>query len=136
MENTMNLTVKYLTGKMFAAKCGNRHILIDQPREKGGFNSGLSPIDHFIISMASCVATYVQSYCETSELDCHGMSVEATWELEQKPMRISKIDFDIRLPKADIGKKRTAVLKSADKCAIKNTLKNPPEITISLKEEA
>ena len=135
MEN-MGLTVKYLTGKMFAAKCGNRHILIDQPREKGGFGSGLSPTEHFMISMASCIATYVQSYCDTGDIDCHGMSVDAAWELEKKPTRITKMDFTIHLPKADVGKRKTAVLKSADKCAIKNTLKDPPEITISLKEES
>lgn len=132
----MSVTVKYLTGKMFAAKCGNRHILIDQPKEKGGFNSGLTPTEHFVISMASCVATYVQSYCETSGLDCHGMSVDATWEMETKPTRITKIDLSIRLPKADIGKKKSAVLRTADKCAIKRALKEPPEISISLKEES
>ena len=131
----MNVTVKYLTGKMFAAKCDNRHILIDQPRDKGGFGSGLSPTEHFIISMASCIATYVASYCETSKMDCHGMSVDATWEMEQKPTRITKMDFTIRLPKAKVGKKKMAVLRAADKCAIKRVLKEPPEITISLEEK-
>ena len=131
----MNVTVKYLMGKMFAAKCDNRHILIDQPKDSGGFGSGLSPIDHFIISMASCIATYVASYCQTGELDCHGMTVDAAWEMEHKPTRISKIDFTIRLPKAEIGKKRPAVLKAAERCAIKNTLEEIPEITISLEQE-
>ncbi len=49
--------------------------------------------------------------------------------------RISKIDFTIRLPKAEIGKKRPAVLKAAERCAIKNTLEEIPEITISLEQE-
>lgn len=126
------LNIKYTGGIGFQAKGRQHAVTIDLPKEKGGEDSGMTPPEVFIASLGSCIGVYVVRYCQNAKLDAEGLNINLTWKLSDDNTRISEINVTLSLPKANVGKRRTAVLDVAHRCLIHNTILTAPKINLDL----
>lgn len=130
MEHT---EIKYIDGKKFMAQNRTHAVIIDQPKEGGGEDQGPTPPELFIDSLGSCIGVYVLAFCKNTGLNPNGMKIILEWEkASDKPTRIKSINVRIELPKADVGVRKTALLKVAESCLVHETIKHLPEINIEL----
>lgn len=127
--NMGKLNVNFLEGRSFEASVRNHKFRIDLPLAAKGMNTGPTPPELFITSLASCVGMYLVFYCEKTNLDPAGMRIEANYETAAH--RIEKIAVAFSLPSAKSEKEREGALEWAEKCLIHNTIKKRPEIKIT-----
>ncbi len=130
--DTLEITVAYAQEKQFVANCANHKLIIDFSKESGGQDQGPTPPEYFLTSLASCVGVYVLSYCRNTGLNPEGMELSIKAEKIAKPWRLDNINVDIKLPNAQVGKRKEALLKVAQECLIHNTIVNKPKINITL----
>ena len=67
----MKLSVSHHGGTRYDIVSGSHRIVTDQPVEDGGQDAGVSPVELFVGSVASCVAYFVGRFCMR-----HGISQE------------------------------------------------------------
>ena len=123
------LTVNYLEGRSFEASVRNHKFRIALPLTARGKDTGPTPPELFIASLASCVGMYLVFYCEKAKLDPAGIKIETNYE--KTADRIVKISVEFSLPSAQSEKERREALIWAEKCLIHNTINHKPEIKIS-----
>ncbi|HEX5645577.1 MAG TPA: hypothetical protein VFX56_01290, partial [Nitrospira sp.] len=59
----MKLTASYHGGTRYDITSGKHRVVTDQPAEDGGQDAGMSPVELFVGSVASCVAYFVGQFC-------------------------------------------------------------------------
>jgi putative redox protein len=82
----------------FVATSRNHEVIIDQPEKGGGSNLGMTPVELFIASLGGCVSYYAAYYMERNNIPSQGLRVEADWDFEKRPYRISKVRLTIHQP--------------------------------------
>ena len=128
----MKVSVKYEQEKKFVAEAGSHQIVIDLSKEKGGSDSGMSPLEVFLSALGGCVAVYSQRYCQGVRIDVSGLTVEVEANLSQeKPFRFTDINISIHLDQ-DIGDRKEALLRFARNCPLHHTIHGGANIEISL----
>ena len=109
------------------------HVLhIDQPEPDGGSDTGPTPTELFIASLASCVAFYARRYLKRHNLPEEGLTVTAEAQSGAKPSRVATMTISVTLPEGVPAEKRQALLAVASHCTVHNTLTHPPEVLIQL----
>ncbi len=104
-------------------------ISTDQPVTGGGDGSAPSPYGLFLASLAACAGFFVKRYCQTRGISEEGISLTQT--LEPGPGgKLGAIRIRIDLPPDFPEEHKAAVRKSAEACAVKKTIQNPPEFII------
>ncbi|HEX9743695.1 MAG TPA: hypothetical protein VGA17_12995, partial [Nitrospiraceae bacterium] len=68
----MVLTVAFREGTRFDITSGAHVVVTDQPVEDGGQDAGMSPVELFVGSIASCVGYFVGRYCARHKIACEG----------------------------------------------------------------
>lgn len=118
-------------GSRFTVACRSHTITIDQPKDNGGEDLGMTPPEVMAGSMASCIGFYVAKYCEQAKIDTAGLSVSCDWNVGGSPKHMQSFDLNIHLP-AVPKNRRKAIEKVAASCLIHATLAQQPEVNISL----
>lgn len=128
----MNLSVTYRGGTKFHIQSGAHVVVADQPVEDGGTNAGMSPVELFVGSLASCVAYFVARYCERHRIPCEGFVVDAEYTTVERPHRVGPVVIRIRVPTALNPSERERLLRVAEGCTVHETLLKPPDVRIRL----
>jgi len=128
----MKIKVEHIEGTKFIAKTNTHQFIIDQPKDKGGTDLGMNPLEVFLSSLGSCVAFYCAKYCKDTGIDVLGLTVEVESELiSERPIRFKDISVKIKIDK-DLKDKKEAFLKFVRNCPVHNTLAGQPTIRIDL----
>ena len=125
------ISVRYLGGMTFEAAARNHKFAVDLPLGLGGKETGPTPVELFIISLAACTGMELAFYCKKFKWDPAGLAVEANYE--KSADRIAKIFLEISLPSAKSEKERQEAMGWAKQCLVHNTMKRSPEIKITFK---
>ncbi|WP_447601305.1 OsmC family protein [Nitrospira sp. Nam80] len=128
----MALSVSYRCGSRFDITAGNHTIITDQPVEDGGADAGMSPVELFVGSLASCVAYFVGRFCARHGIPREGLAVEAEWEMAEKPHRVGRIALAIHLPHPVTVEQRERLLKVAHGCTVHQSIAVPAKVIIEL----
>ena len=128
------IEVALIGGQAFSVRVRQHALVVDQPVSGGGEDSGPSPTELLVASLASCVAYYAATF-----LRRHAPLPELTVRCDyamaaERPSRVARVALDVDVPgplRADV---RDALLRAVDKCTVHNTLRMPPEVTISVRE--
>jgi uncharacterized OsmC-like protein len=128
----MKMTVTYQGGTRFDISGRGHAIVADQPVEDGGQDAGMSPVELFIGSLASCVAYFVGRYCARHKIACEGFTVEADWSYAEQPHRVGAVGMRINLPTSLTLEQRERLLKVAHGCTVHQSLNVPPSVQIML----
>ena len=130
----MSLEVIYLSNKKFKATSRGHEIIIDQPKEGKGDDTGMYPIEVFMSAFGACIGLYVNSFARRHEINTDEMKINFDWEYADNPRRVGKINVKVDLPNAtNLDEKiKTALIKVANSCTIGGTLEVKPEIKIEI----
>lgn len=128
----MKLHVAYHGGVRFDITSGTHRIVTDQPAEDGGQDAGMSPVELFVGSIASCVGYFVGRFCARHEIPQDGLSVEAEWVMAEGPHRVGKISLSIRLPHRLTHDQKERLLKAAHGCTVHQSIAVPATVDIRL----
>ncbi|MDD5005464.1 MAG: OsmC family protein [Candidatus Omnitrophica bacterium] len=128
----MKIKITYEEGYRFSVQSGMHQITVDQPKEKGGSDSGMNPLEIFLSSLGSCIAFYITRYCQDTKIDPKGFTVDIESELSQeRPLRFKEIKVKINLNQ-DLGSKKESFLKFIKNCPVHNTITGQPNVVIEL----
>ena len=126
----MDMVISFPGGKRVDAALGDMVIKTDQLPRSGGEGSAPEPFMLFLASIGTCAGIYVLSFCQQRGLPTENIRIRQSTIFDHRAHLISQINLDIDLP-ADFPKKYTAALiKSAQLCAVKKHLDNPPTFKI------
>lgn len=128
----MNLTVTYQGGVRFDVVSRNHTLITDQPTEDGGADTGMSPTELFVGSLAACVGYFVGRYCARHKIPSEGLTIEADWSIAEQPHRIGSVALRITLPVTLMPEQQERLLKVAHGCTVHQSLVVPPKVEIAL----
>src|SRR6201988_517162 len=128
----MMLQVQYKGGASFDVTSRKHTLVTDQPVEDGGGDAGMSPVELFVGSLASCVGYFVARYCVRHQIPCEGFTVEAAWTFAEQPHRVRSVELRLNLPSAVTPEQREKLLKVAHGCTVHQSLAIPPKVEVHL----
>ena len=128
----MKLTASYHGGTRYDITSGKHRVVTDQPAEDGGQDAGMSPVELFVGSVASCVAYFVGQFCARHNISRDGLSIDAEWAMAENPHRVGRIDIAIHLPHRIASEQKERLLKVAHGCTVHQSIASALPITITL----
>lgn len=128
----MKLTATFHGGTRYDILCGKHRVMTDQPLEDGGQDTGMSPVELFVGSIAGCVGYFVGQFCGRHGICRDGLTVDAEWTMAEGPHRVGRIDIGIHLPHRISAEQKERLLKVAHGCTVHQSIAVTPNIGIKL----
>jgi len=128
----MKLAVNFQGGTRYEITSGNHRVITDQPAADGGQDTGMSPVELFVGSVASCVGYFVGRFCARHDIPLEGLKVEAEWTLAESPHRVGAIDLAIHVPHRITPELKDKLLRIAHGCTVHQSIVVTPNISITL----
>jgi uncharacterized OsmC-like protein len=126
------IVVRHGGGMKFIASVRSHEIVTDQMEHHGGANSGPTPLEALGAALGSCIALYVQQFCETRKLSHAGMRVEVRQKNEKNPSRVGKFAVTLVMPE-EIPQQYAAMLERVvQSCPVHNTLVEGAEMSVNI----
>lgn len=124
------MKITFEGNKKIIADYNGHRIVTDQPVRSGGDNSAPAPFDLFLASLGTCAGIYVKSFCDQRGISSDGISLEQEMKFNPETHLISDLEIRVILPASFPDKYREAVVNSANLCAVKRHLHNPPAMKV------
>lgn len=121
-------------GVRFTADIRGHKVHVDQPRQGGGEDTAVAPLELLPASLGTCVAYYVQQFLATRGIDPTGLEVDVGVMGAPNPHRIGRFDVRVSIPGGVPERYREAVVRAAETCTVHHTLTHTPEIAVTLEE--
>jgi uncharacterized OsmC-like protein len=131
---TSSVSVRHLDGDRFAVGLRGHELVVDQPVEDGGADSGPTPTELFVAGLVSCVAFYARRYLARHGLPTEGLAVSGDYELGRSPARVAAVRIRVTVPDGVPADRREALLAVASHCTVHNSLTTPPDVSIALED--
>lgn len=122
----MQMEITLGEGRKVSAEYNGHIIQTDQPLQYGGENSAPAPFDLFLASLGTCAGFYVKIFCLKRNIPTDNIKIVQTMSVDENTAMISDIKIDIKLPADFPEKYKDAVVNSANLCAVKKHIQNPP----------
>jgi putative redox protein len=130
------IRVSHMGGHRFLIRMGRHAVAVDQPVHAGGLDGAPTAVDLFVGSLAACIAHYARGYLARHGIDADDLQVSATFEVGQRPPRVTAINVHVK-PPADLPPQQYAAFRAvASHCTVHNTLLNPPVVSLELESAA
>ncbi|MHC1775787.1 MAG: OsmC family protein [Lentimicrobium sp.] len=124
------MKITFEGAKKVIAEHNGQRIVTDQTVKGGGEGSAPAPFDLFLASIGTCAGIYVKSFCDQRGISTEGITLEQDMKFDTSTHLITHIDIRIHLPASFPEKYRDAVVNSANLCAVKRHLHNPPAMSV------
>jgi uncharacterized OsmC-like protein len=128
----MEIDVLHLSGVCFSITCRGHRVICDQPTEKGGADSGMTPPELLLSSLGACAAHYAHDYLQARSLPATGIRVKVTAEKAASPARLDHFRISVALTHLLDERHATGLKASVERCLIHNTLLHPPSIRVAI----
>jgi putative redox protein len=92
--------------------------------------SAPAPFALFLASIGTCAGIYVLSFCQQRGLSTDGLKIVQRMSTNPFTRMVEQIELDIQLPPDFPEKYKDAVIRSAELCAVKKHLENPPQFNV------
>lgn len=130
------MVIDFPGGARVDAHYGGFTVATDQPPYAGGQGSAPAPFSLFLASLGTCAGIYVLSFCRQRGLPTDGIRIVQRMESNPVTRMLSKVELEIQLPPEFPEKYKDAVIRSAEQCAVKKHLENPPQMVVTTKVAA
>ena len=130
----MEVIARYRTGVSFEIGARRHRIVSDQPRENHGEDTGLTPPELMLASLAACAGYYAVEYLKTRGLPTEGVEVQVTAKKELRPARLASFSIEVTVPGLDPAHE-AGIGRAVKACLIHNTLLNAPSIETVIRTE-
>ncbi len=134
----MEMTITFPGGKRVNAAFDGMTVATDQPKEAGGEASAPTPFDYFLAAIGTCAGIYVLSFCQQRQIPTEKISLLQRIEFATDPdgkRRLARVAIEIVVPPEFPAKYHNALVKSAELCAVKKAIANPPDFEIVTRVE-
>ena len=119
-----DIVISFPGGQQVDATMG--HLVIETDQD----GSAPSPFALFLASMGTCAGIYVLSFCQQRGLPTENIRIRQSMVSDPMTHMISQVNLDIDLPEGFPKKYESALIRSAQLCAVKRHLENPPKFKI------
>lgn len=130
----MEVQVTHLGNVRFSVQARNHSLLCDQPAENKGEDTGMTPPELMLASLASCAGYYAVEYLKTRGLAETGVRVTVAAEKLKGPARLGDFTIRVHCPVALSEEQTLGLTRSVEHCLIHNTLLHPPSITLTIEQ--
>ena len=86
-----------------------------------------SPFATFLASIGTCAGIYVLNFCLQRGLPTDGIRIKQKMHTNPLTRLVGKIDLEIQVPPSFPQQYHEALVRSANLCAVKKHLENPPQ---------
>lgn len=132
-EPAGRVAVSHVAGDSYTISARGHSVLVDQPDGDGGQDTGATPTELLVGSLASCVAFYAGRYLLRHGLDRAGLAVTADFTMaDDRPARVRDVRLRISVPGGIPPQRRDPLLAVASHCTVHNTLRQQPEVRIEV----
>ncbi len=126
----MEMEISFPGGKRVDAQYNGFTIQTDQSVKNGGNGSAPEPFALFLASIGTCAGIYVLSFCQQRKIPTDNIKIIQKIEDTADGKMVGKIIIEILLPSDFPQKYKKAVISSAQLCAVKKHMENPPDFSI------
>lgn len=126
----MDIRVSFPGGKRVDAAVGGHVITTDQPEALGGADSAPAPFDLFLASIATCAGIYALGFCQARGLPTEGLSLLQRVEYDPETSLPRHVKLELTLPTGFPDKYRTAIVRAAERCKVKQTIAAQPTFEV------
>jgi putative redox protein len=130
----MEIIVDFPGGARVDAHFDNFSVMTDQPPAGGGAGSAPTPFAVFLSSLGTCAGIYVLGFCRQRGLPTEGIRIVQNMENDPVTGLVGKVMLEIQVPPSFPEKYRPSLIRSAELCAVKKHLENPPKFEITTRE--
>ena len=123
----MEMIIDFPGDSRVDAHFGSFTVATDQPPVA----SAPSPFEVFLASIGTCAGIYVLGFCAQRGLATEGIRILERINHSPLTGMVETISLEIQVPKGFPEKYRTALIRSAEQCAVKKTLEKPPRFDIT-----
>ena len=123
----MEMIIDFPGGSRVDAHFGNFTIPTDQPPVA----SAPTPFAVFLSSIGTCAGIYVLGFCRQRGLPTEGIRLVQRMEMDPFSHLVGTISLDIQVPSTFPEKYRDALIRSAEQCAVKKHLEQPPKFAVT-----
>jgi ribosomal protein S12 methylthiotransferase accessory factor len=127
----MEMQVSFPGGAKVDAAFGPYVVRTDQPPQGGGEGSAPTPFNLFLASIATCAGIYVLGFLRQRQLPTEGVRLVQRADTSQATGMVERVEIDIEVPEGFPEKYLPALIRSAEQCAVKKHLAQPPEFSIT-----
>lgn len=127
----MEMEVVFKEGQLAEARFEDFTVLTDQPKAEGGQGLAPWPFALFLASLATCAAFYARGFCQARHINHGDMRLILRTFSDEAGKRLERVEMELKLPEGFPEKYEKAILRVANQCAVKKTIFDPPEITLS-----
>jgi ribosomal protein S12 methylthiotransferase accessory factor len=126
----MEMVISFPGGARVDATVGDFVIKTDQPPHGGGDGSAPTPFVLFLASIGTCAGIYILGFCRQRGIPTDDIRIRQKMDFDPETRLVSHVSLDIDLPPGFPAKYAPALVNSAQLCAVKKHLENPPAFTI------
>ncbi|NPV56420.1 MAG: osmotically inducible protein OsmC [Anaerolineae bacterium] len=126
----MDMIIEFPGGARVDATLGPYTVRTDQPPAGGGEGSAPTPFSLFLASIGTCAGIYVLGFCQQRGLPTDGIRIIQRSHRDMTTGLIGEIDLEIQVPPTFPENYYEALVRSANLCAVKKHLENPPKFNV------
>ncbi len=126
----MEMVVSFPGGKKVDAQYRGFTIQTDQSIDNGGESSAPAPFDFFLASIGTCAGIYVLQFCQHRNIPTEKIRLIQRMERNGDTRMVEKIVIEIRVPSDFPQNYRAAMARSAELCAVKKHMEQPPRFSV------
>lgn len=130
----MEMIIDFPGGARVDAHFGPYTVYTDQPPSGGGEGSAPTPFALFLASLATCAGIYVLGFCKKRGLPSEGIRIIQRDQRDPATGMVTRVDLEIQVPPEFPEKYRESLVRSAELCAVKKHIEQPPAFQIYTKE--
>jgi len=126
----MEMVIDFPGGARVDAHFDPYTVKTDQPPSGGGEGSAPTPFAVFLSSIGTCAGIYVLGFCRQRGLPTDGIRIIQRMHSDPMTHLIGQIDLEIQVPPSFPQQYYEALVRSANLCAVKRHLENPPQFNV------
>jgi putative redox protein len=127
-----SMTIAWEKGLQLSARVRSHRIVADQPKEEGGDDAGVTPVEMLVASLGTCIGFYAVRFCQRHRIATDGLTVDMSWGYAERPHRIGSLAAKITLPVALEPSVASRLQNVVEHCTVHNSIKVAPAIAIEL----
>lgn len=122
----MEMMIDFPGGSRVDAHFNGFTVPTDQPPAA----SAPTPFAVFLSSIGTCAGIYVLGFCRQRGISTDGLRILQRVQSNPFTHMVDTIDLEIQVPPEFPDKYRDSLIRSAELCAVKKHLENPPKFEI------
>lgn len=126
----MEMIIDFPSGSKVDAHFGEFTVKTDQPVTDGGGGSAPTPFNLFLAAIGTCAGIYVLGFCKQRGLSTADIRIIERIKRSQVSGMVEDIELEIQVPHEFPKRYYEALVHSAELCAVKKHLENPPKFKV------